>query len=127
MFTTTSGALFGGPPPRSSSGVFNSVQDGKKASDQSAHASAAALLQKAAQMGATASSNSMNSSMVQKGYVTSMAGPDYSREPKLAVAGIGGGGGEFSNLLFQKGPQEISPYGNVEPNSDGRKRWSRSE
>ncbi|KAI9080335.1 hypothetical protein K1719_037729 [Acacia pycnantha] len=111
MFSTTSGALLSGPKglppslPQPSSPVFNSVQDGQRVSE-SAHASATALLQKAAQMGATVSNNSNNSHMVQKGYVTSMAGPDYHPEPNMA--GISSGGGEFSNLLFQKGPQEMS-------------------
>ncbi|KAK4273186.1 hypothetical protein QN277_021634 [Acacia crassicarpa] len=110
MFTTTSGALLSGPKglppslPQPSSPIFNSVQDGQRVSE-SAHASATALLQKAAQMGATVSNSSNNSHMVQKGYVTSMAGPDYHLEPNMA--GISNGGGEFSNLLFQKGPQEM--------------------
>lgn len=66
-------------------------------------------------MGATASNDSNNNNdchMVQRGYVTSMAGPDYHPEPNL-VGGISGGG-EFSNLLFQKGAQEISALNDMD-------------
>ncbi|KAJ8543308.1 hypothetical protein K7X08_005831 [Anisodus acutangulus] len=96
MFSTTSGNFFGSPRSvaSASSGLqlssnipsnFNYHQDsGKNGSAQgrgqlsgsSAPMSATALLQKAAQMGATASS-SINSPMMQKSFVTSaMAGPD---------------------------------------------------
>ncbi|MED6163550.1 hypothetical protein PIB30_081057 [Stylosanthes scabra] len=97
MFSPTSsssGTLFGGPksmhplPPSSSSlqlssnnsTGFNYFQDSSKnlgLVSSSAHMSATALLQKAAQMGAAASSNnSINSPMMQKPFVTTMAGPD---------------------------------------------------
>ncbi|WMV47587.1 hypothetical protein MTR67_040972 [Solanum verrucosum] len=97
MFSTTSGNLFGNSPrsvASSSSGLqlssnipsnFNYLQDnGKNGVAQgqgqlsSVPMSATALLQKAAQMGATASS-SINSPMMQKSFVTSaMAGPDIT-------------------------------------------------
>lgn len=94
MFSTSSGTLFGGPRSNLStsssslqlssnnSSTFNYLQDSnaKNCSSQlsgSAHMSATALLQKAAQMGATAS-NTINSPMMQKSYVaTSMAPSSY--------------------------------------------------
>ncbi|XP_057743725.1 zinc finger protein GAI-ASSOCIATED FACTOR 1-like [Arachis stenosperma] len=91
--SSSSGTLFGGPKsmhplPTSSSSLqlssnnstgFNYFQDSSKnlgLVSSSAHMSATALLQKAAQMGAAASSNSINSPMMQKPFVTTMAGPD---------------------------------------------------
>lgn len=134
MFSTTSGALFGGPKaltPTSSSlqlssNSFNYFHDSKNGSAQM---SATALLQKAAQMGATAS-NSGNSSMMQKSFVSSMVGPDHvsaSARPPYSSSSIMmqhnmpsyehfdlsnmtnvSGGGAFTNQLFQKEQHEIS-------------------
>ncbi|XP_027364196.1 zinc finger protein GAI-ASSOCIATED FACTOR 1-like [Abrus precatorius] len=139
MFSTTSGTLFGGPknmPPSSSSlqlssnnsPAFNYFQDSKDGT-ASAHMSATALLQKAAQMGATAS-NSINSPMMQKSFVCSMTGPDHVSSPRPLysaamhhnnssydhfhtqpdqshMAGVCGGGA-FTNQNFHKGQQDMS-------------------
>ncbi|CAJ1969085.1 unnamed protein product [Sphenostylis stenocarpa] len=132
MFSTTSGTLFGGPKdmslPSSStlqlssnnSPAFNYFQDRKNAS-ASAHMSATALLQKAAQMGVTASNNSINSpTMMQKNFVSGMAGPDPHHSPssfdpfphphpddQSHMAGISGAGA-FTNQFLHKGQQEVS-------------------
>ncbi|XP_020213651.1 zinc finger protein GAI-ASSOCIATED FACTOR 1 [Cajanus cajan] len=125
MLSTTSGTLFGGPKNMSpscstlqlssnNSTAFNYFQD-STISSASAHMSATALLQKAAQMGATASSNSINSPMMQKSFVSSMACSDHlhnssSYDPfhQSHMAGISGAGA-FTNQIFHKGQQDHMP------------------
>ncbi|XP_065859681.1 protein indeterminate-domain 7-like [Euphorbia lathyris] len=86
MFSSSSGTLFAGPGTISSSTSTSSLQlssntnyhqDGKNGCQisSSAQMSATALLQKAAQMGATAS-NTINSPMMQKSFATSMSAPE---------------------------------------------------
>ncbi|KAL3033648.1 hypothetical protein AAZX31_02G147200 [Glycine max] len=137
MFSNTTfsaGTLFGGPKnmshPSSStlqlssnnSTAFNYFQDSKNAS-ASSHMSATALLQKATQMGATASNNNsiINSpTMMQKSFVSAMTGPDHNHissydhfhhpnpdDQSHNMAGISNAGA-FTNLFFHKGQQEMS-------------------
>ncbi|KAI3884795.1 hypothetical protein MKX03_002827 [Papaver bracteatum] len=93
IFSSSSGTLFNGPRSNSSANSsclqlsannglssFDGLDDGKIGRQLvgTAHMSATALLQKAAQMGATVSSNINSSPMMQKSFVSSMAGLDNS-------------------------------------------------
>uniref|UniRef100_A0A5B7BLA8 Putative zinc finger protein NUTCRACKER n=1 Tax=Davidia involucrata TaxID=16924 RepID=A0A5B7BLA8_DAVIN len=109
------GTLFGGPRGLSSSSSslqlssnsssgFNSLQDG-----QISGSSATALLQKAAQMGATASNTTiMRPSSYGASQQQSSSYEHFQSQPDQSSTLVGINGGGFTNQLLQKGPQEIS-------------------
>ncbi|KAL5712959.1 hypothetical protein ACHQM5_015079 [Ranunculus cassubicifolius] len=109
-------------PNNSSSfdGLHDSKSNQQIGPGGSAHMSATALLQKAAQMGATASSN-VNSPMMQKSFVSGMSGPNHGPYGGLNLYDnmqsqqtdqsqlVGIDGGSFINqFLHNKAPQEMS-------------------
>ncbi|PNY00516.1 zinc finger protein NUTCRACKER-like [Trifolium pratense] len=146
MFSTSAGALFGGPktlPPSSSSlqlssNSFNYFNDNKTGGliCGSAQMSATALLQKAAQIGSTSSnSGNCNSSMMQKSFVSSMISPNHVSGPIMMnqpsyehfnplnhndltnMAGVSGGGA-FTNQLFQNNTNDIGMFSQISMGND---------
>ncbi|KAK9146889.1 hypothetical protein Sjap_006792 [Stephania japonica] len=116
---TSPTTLFGGPKTTmtsSSSSAFDGLNDVRKllsGSSSSAHMSATALLQKAAQMGATASSN-INSPMMQKSFVSGMTGPMTSSATYTRMQHNGGGGSfDHHQLLQQEQSQLVGIDGGV--------------
>ncbi|CAN6693769.1 unnamed protein product [Malus baccata var. baccata] len=165
MFSNTTGSLFGGPRSVSSTSAsslqlssnnnnnnsssgFNYLhhQETKNGGSSlssitgAAQMSATALLQKAAKMGATASNSTINSPMMQKSFVSNMAGPDhghlsspnsilnnnirpppsydhqphhFQQQPQPSDPQSHNSHsmiGGFTNQLMQKGPQEMSQH-----------------
>ncbi|XP_059648508.1 zinc finger protein GAI-ASSOCIATED FACTOR 1-like [Cornus florida] len=127
MFSSNPTSLFGSPRNMLSSSS-NCLQLSANSSEDfnshqiagSGQMSATALLQKAAQMGATASSN-VSSPIIQKGFATSMApssfnglmpqqlGSSYDHiHPQTDQSQLAGLIGGFTSHFLQKGPQETS-------------------
>ncbi|KAK6911565.1 Zinc finger C2H2-type [Dillenia turbinata] len=147
MFSSSTGSLFGSPRSMSSStsclqlsanfpSNLDGLDDAKNLSEQqggTANMSATALLQKAAQMGATASSVGMNSSVIQKSFLTSMAPSSFGDQIMQAqngqsqIMGHGDGGSFNASQFMQKGasletmvPSQLFGHANgTGPNSGG--------
>ncbi|CAI9778492.1 unnamed protein product [Fraxinus pennsylvanica] len=119
MFSSNSGNLFGntrGVPSPSSSAL--QLNNGGQISGSSANMSATALLQNAVQIGATSSNSTMTSPMMQKSFVSSMAGSDQLSGSRTSSNLHQNNSfdnvhneqskGAFSTHLLQKSPQELS-------------------
>ncbi|CAK7340672.1 unnamed protein product [Dovyalis caffra] len=107
MFSNGTTGLFGNSRSMSSSLQLNAnssaIFEGNGLHDLagSASMSATALLQKAAQMGATASGNNVSSPMMQKSFVTSMAPPTFgTMHTQNDQSDVIGGDDGYANQFF---------------------------
>ncbi|XWS58170.1 hypothetical protein CRYUN_Cryun08bG0011900 [Craigia yunnanensis] len=119
MFSNSPGNLFGGAKSHVSNSSSSCLQLNANSStlfdgnghlfSDSASMSATALLQKAAQMGATASTGSLNSPLMGKSFSTSMAPPSFVaiQTQNNNQSQILGGDAGFTNQFMQKSQQEI--------------------
>ncbi|KAF5184597.1 indeterminate-domain [Thalictrum thalictroides] len=142
MLSCSSGTLFGGPRSVASSSSCLQLSSNSSSNftghhDQqlitSANMSATALLQKAAQMGATASNNANTSPMMQKNFGSNMVGSDQFSGISRPLSSYGGGlqhnnnsyhniqsqtdqlqllgmDGGLNRQFLPRGRQEISPH-----------------
>ncbi|KAL2507669.1 protein indeterminate-domain 2-like [Forsythia ovata] len=119
MFSSNSSNLFGNTRgiPSSSSGL--QLNNGGQIFGSSANImSATALLQKAAQMGATSSNNTLNSPMMQTSFVSSMTGSDqlsgsrtssnFHHNNSFDSTQNEQSNGPFRTQLLHKSPQELA-------------------
>ncbi|CAI9778495.1 unnamed protein product [Fraxinus pennsylvanica] len=118
MFSSNSGNLFGNTRGIPSSSSAFQLNNGGKISGSSANMSATILLQKVVQIGATSSNSTMTSPMMQKSFVSSMAGSDQLSGSRTSSNLHQNNSfdnvhneqskGTFSTQLLQNSPQELS-------------------
>ncbi|CAA2956849.1 indeterminate-domain 2-like [Olea europaea subsp. europaea] len=108
MFSSNSGNLYGNTRGIPSSSSALQLNNGGQVLGSLANTSATALVQKAAQIGATSSNNTMNSPMMQKRFVSSMPVSDQLSGSRPSLNFHEQSKGTFDTQLLQKSPQELS-------------------